>query len=176
VSDDAGFIRAMAANPTDTLIPLVYADWFDERNDPRGRLLRVWVDLSWRASHAGHGFRQLLDEYRRLLRATDPAWRREFGALRPWVDARLAEELARGYVRYVLPPRLTRLPVTGETLWFTEGPQVSGWVVNLGPGRIHATGCVFVQAEFGWVYPVGLRGVGATVQEFDVELGQGRRF
>jgi len=184
VSDEAGFLKAMAANPTDSLIPLVYADWFDERNDPRGALLRVWVDLSWRASHAGWGFRDLLDEYRRLLGGVDPDWRREFGKHRPWIDARLAEELARGWRRHAGRSSQGGI-IRGSGKWFFEGPDRCGWLVRYSAGDVlyHDRGSpsnrhrvVFVQPDYGWVYFVGSTGAGAWLQQFDLESGQGRSF
>lgn len=186
MSDDAGFFKAMAANPTDSLTPLVYADWFDERNDPRGQLLRVWVDLSWRASHAGHGFRDLLDEFRRLLGGVDPDWRREFGAHRPWVDARLAEELTRGCLRYVerRPPG-QRGVISNAATWFDEPSEPCGWMVPYWTGRPcqsprdaeqESRWLWFVQPEFGWVYGMPTCGPRGWFQRFDLESGQGHSF
>ncbi len=45
MTDDEGFIRAVQATPGDDLPRLVYADWLDERNDPRGTFLRLDVAL-----------------------------------------------------------------------------------------------------------------------------------
>ena len=44
--DDAPFLRALHVNWADRLPRLVYADWLDERSDPRGELLRVDVALA----------------------------------------------------------------------------------------------------------------------------------
>ncbi len=38
-----GFVAAVLAAPLDDLPKLVYADWLDEQNDPRGQFLRVWL-------------------------------------------------------------------------------------------------------------------------------------
>jgi uncharacterized protein (TIGR02996 family) len=38
--DDAGFLQAILAAPEDTALRLVYADWLEERGDPRGEYLR----------------------------------------------------------------------------------------------------------------------------------------
>src|SRR5262245_36056075 len=43
MDEEAGFIAAMHAEPTDRTVLLVYADWLDERNDPRGQYLRLLV-------------------------------------------------------------------------------------------------------------------------------------
>jgi uncharacterized protein (TIGR02996 family) len=39
------FIQAILADPDDTTIRLVYADWLEERGDPRGELLRLEAAL-----------------------------------------------------------------------------------------------------------------------------------
>lgn len=45
-SSDDGFLQDMAARPDDTACRLIYADWLDERNDPRAELIRVNCELS----------------------------------------------------------------------------------------------------------------------------------
>ena len=42
---DGDFLAAIAAAPLDSLPKLVYADWLDERNDPRGELVRLDQEL-----------------------------------------------------------------------------------------------------------------------------------
>src|SRR5262245_55204692 len=41
---DAAFLRSVAANPDDDLPRLVYADYLDERGDPRGEFVRLQVE------------------------------------------------------------------------------------------------------------------------------------
>jgi uncharacterized protein (TIGR02996 family) len=41
--DEYGFVAAVLAAPLDDLPKLVYADWLEERNDPRGAFLRAWL-------------------------------------------------------------------------------------------------------------------------------------
>jgi len=41
--DEYGFVAAVLASPLDDLPKLVYADWLDEHNDPRGQFLREWL-------------------------------------------------------------------------------------------------------------------------------------
>lgn len=41
MSDDLGFLRDIIAHPDDPVPRLVYADWLDERDDPRGEFLRL---------------------------------------------------------------------------------------------------------------------------------------
>ena len=45
MTNDAGFIRAIAAAPADDNLRLVYADWLEERGDLRGEFLRLAVAL-----------------------------------------------------------------------------------------------------------------------------------
>jgi uncharacterized protein (TIGR02996 family) len=46
MTEDAAFVLGIAATPRDTAVALVYADWLEERGDPRAELLRFWYDLS----------------------------------------------------------------------------------------------------------------------------------
>ncbi len=41
--DEYGLVAAVLAAPLDDLPKLVYADWLEERNDPRGEFLRAWL-------------------------------------------------------------------------------------------------------------------------------------
>jgi uncharacterized protein (TIGR02996 family) len=43
VSDEAAFLSAIAEKPEDDTVRLVYADWLQERNDPRADYLRLEV-------------------------------------------------------------------------------------------------------------------------------------
>jgi uncharacterized protein (TIGR02996 family) len=46
MSDEAAFLRAIRSRPGDDLTRLVYADWLDERDDPRGDFIRLHLALS----------------------------------------------------------------------------------------------------------------------------------
>ncbi len=167
----------MAERPGDPLTPLVYADWLEERGDSRARLLRVWVDRAWRASHASSGFRKLLDDYRRLWREADPDWRRAVASARPWVDAGLAEELVRGYLRYVeRRPTQRRGVIAGRATEFHER-YASGWLVPyfLKPEMGSKQWFLFVQADLGWVYWFATCGPD-WLRRFDVASGDGHAF
>jgi uncharacterized protein (TIGR02996 family) len=41
MNEEAGFIAALLAEPEDRTVLLVYADWLDDRADPRGEYLRL---------------------------------------------------------------------------------------------------------------------------------------
>jgi len=44
--DDTAFQRAILANPADTTLKLVYADWLQDRADPRAEFVRLQVQLN----------------------------------------------------------------------------------------------------------------------------------
>jgi uncharacterized protein (TIGR02996 family) len=46
MSDERAFFRAISSKPLDRTVRLVYADWLEERNDPRAEFVRVQVQLS----------------------------------------------------------------------------------------------------------------------------------
>jgi uncharacterized protein (TIGR02996 family) len=52
-ADHAAFLAAVVAAPHDDLPRLVYADWLDERRDPRGEFIRVQIELT-RAPRCRH--------------------------------------------------------------------------------------------------------------------------
>src|SRR5262249_7622491 len=43
--DDIAFQRAILANPADATLKLVYADWLQDRADPRAEFVRLQVQL-----------------------------------------------------------------------------------------------------------------------------------
>jgi uncharacterized protein (TIGR02996 family) len=45
MSDEDGFLHAIKANPHDQTARLVYADWLEERDDPRGDFVRLHLAL-----------------------------------------------------------------------------------------------------------------------------------
>jgi uncharacterized protein (TIGR02996 family) len=73
VSEDEAFIRAIVDSPGDDLPRLVYADWLDDRDDPRGPYLRAEFEWAkpWRS-----GQRPAESTKLRTLAAVglDPVW------------------------------------------------------------------------------------------------------
>src|SRR5688572_20050324 len=80
MASDDDFLRAILEDPGDDSLRLVYADWLEERGDPRGEFIRVQVelarmadddpgrpDLEWRE-------RELLQDHGDQWRAPLPAW------------------------------------------------------------------------------------------------------
>jgi uncharacterized protein (TIGR02996 family) len=63
MNDDHAFLRAIADAPYDDAPRLVYADWLDERGDPRGEYLRLDYQLA-----------QARGRLEQLQTQLDPAW------------------------------------------------------------------------------------------------------
>jgi len=71
MNDDRAFLDSLIASPKDAAPWLVYADWLDERGDPRGEYLRLVHDLAQRPD----------DIQRRRLNAVRPTLPREWLAV-----------------------------------------------------------------------------------------------
>src|SRR5262245_23761249 len=73
MSDEDAFIQAILADPGDNAARLVYADWLDERGDPRAEYLRR---LCVRAEPANDSacarFREIDPEWRVLVQPPGP--------------------------------------------------------------------------------------------------------
>jgi uncharacterized protein (TIGR02996 family) len=79
MSDESAFLRALAEQPDDEASRLVYADWLEERGDPRGEFLRVWCALQGLRPEAEGG----------------PPVRARLRALRPLIPAEWLAVVAR---------------------------------------------------------------------------------
>ena len=72
MTEDEVFIRAIVDSPGDDTPRLVYADWLDDRDDPRGMYLRAEADWekSWRyCKRPGES-----SGFRKLATGLDPVW------------------------------------------------------------------------------------------------------
>jgi uncharacterized protein (TIGR02996 family) len=67
MTQDDGFLHAVREDPDDDAPRLVYADWLEERGDPRGEFIRA--DCALARLPAGDPRRPALEERRRLLLA-----------------------------------------------------------------------------------------------------------
>jgi uncharacterized protein (TIGR02996 family) len=76
MSEDA-FIRAVLASPEDASPRLIYADWLEERGDPRGEYLRLLCALDGRPEADPQAVK-LRKRLRALERSIDPRWRARF--------------------------------------------------------------------------------------------------
>src|SRR5271170_4452357 len=54
MNPDADFLAAIRASPYDDALRLVYADWLEERGDPRGEFLRLELIVDRPAHHDLH--------------------------------------------------------------------------------------------------------------------------
>jgi uncharacterized protein (TIGR02996 family) len=73
MNDEDPFIQSVQAAPDDTGLLLIYADWLEERGDPRAEFLRVRVALG-QLSPNEKQFRALWSKLRRLRSGIDLAW------------------------------------------------------------------------------------------------------
>src|SRR5437764_1154624 len=92
---EAAFLAAILDRPDDDAPRLVYADWLDERGDPRGEFIRVQCEL---ARLPGDDPRQL------SLRKREKQLRKRHG--RQWAEplpGRVQNwDFARGFVYWIL--------------------------------------------------------------------------
>jgi uncharacterized protein (TIGR02996 family) len=71
--DEEGFLHAIKANPRDDVPRLVYADWLEERGDPRGDFIRLHLALT--AAAPDHPERVAGEhELSSLRKGCDAAW------------------------------------------------------------------------------------------------------
>src|SRR5690242_1443256 len=93
--DEEAFLRAICENPDDDLPRLVYADWLDERGDPRGEFIRVQIGL-WRGAGGAPGTAGGAERERELLFRHRSAWLGRLG-----INLRGDAVFARGFVEQV---------------------------------------------------------------------------
>ncbi|MBY0460291.1 MAG: TIGR02996 domain-containing protein, partial [Gemmataceae bacterium] len=72
MNEDEAFIRAIVDSPGDDTPRLVYADWLDDRDDPRGPYLRAECEWgrAWREGHPPGDATAL----RAMAAGLDPVW------------------------------------------------------------------------------------------------------
>jgi uncharacterized protein (TIGR02996 family) len=73
MSEEQGFLHAIQARPHDDVPRLIYADWLDERDDPRGEYLRLQCELvrTWTYLNPQTKLRQRIGK---LWSKLDPNW------------------------------------------------------------------------------------------------------
>jgi uncharacterized protein (TIGR02996 family) len=72
MSDEPAFLRALLASPEDNNLRLVYADWLEERGDPRAEFLRLEVALHQTEPSARP--RDLCERLHQARGTLDPRW------------------------------------------------------------------------------------------------------
>src|SRR6476660_5312168 len=94
-SADAAFLAAIRDRPDDDLPRLVYADYLDERGDPRGEFIRLQIERPTLAADDPRRHDLLAREHE-LLRAHEEEW------LGPLAAIVSSHEFRRGFVGWVL--------------------------------------------------------------------------
>src|SRR5262245_19383538 len=97
MSPEEGFLQAIIESPDEDDVRLIFADWLDEHDDPRGEFIRIQVE---RSRPNGDELRQAKNWYREqeLLGAHEKDW---VAPLRPWVRE---WRFMRGLVEWVRIP------------------------------------------------------------------------
>ena len=94
-AEQAGFLQAILDDPADQDVRLIFADWLDERDDPRGEFIRLQCQLADLPADDPRT-RRLRQRERELLADHEPTWA---GSL-PWVASQW--EYRRGFVERVV--------------------------------------------------------------------------
>src|SRR5262245_44027607 len=92
-----GFLQAIIENPEDDDVGLIFADWLDEHNDPRGEFIRIQVECARPVVDEARQMRNWSRE-QELLGAHEEEW---MAPLRPWVRE---GNFLRGFVERVRIP------------------------------------------------------------------------
>jgi uncharacterized protein (TIGR02996 family) len=120
MSEEAAFLTAIRAAPDDLTTRGAYADWLEERGDPRTEFVRLAIALAETATRI-----------RELAPSLAPEWIRSLA--RPWPSApQVANRIAaiRGPSKFVPEPHLA-IAVDGVPLDVTLGTQTEGLVSAL---------------------------------------------
>jgi uncharacterized protein (TIGR02996 family) len=72
--DDIAFQRAILANPADTTLKLVYADWLQDRADPRAEYIRRRLEIRPWSEVDAPSVEDAYQELRALALRIDPKW------------------------------------------------------------------------------------------------------
>lgn len=106
MTEDEAFVAAIRAQPTDDTLRLVYADWLDERDDPRGAFVRLEYRL--------HGMHEADPDYRKL--------QQQLGALGGSLDVRWLVAVCRAHAEYGPPHQhANRCPLNVLGTFYTLG-------------------------------------------------------
>jgi uncharacterized protein (TIGR02996 family) len=101
MTEDEPFLQAIVASPEDDAPRLIYADWLEERGDPRGEFIRTQVALA-RMGMDDQRWGRFMGRQRALLDEHRAAW---LGS--PWNEALGGVRFRRGFVHEVaIHPRL----------------------------------------------------------------------
>jgi uncharacterized protein (TIGR02996 family) len=133
MGDEWAFLQAVLEAPADDVSRLVYADWLQERGDPRADFLRLECEVTGRLPAAPPT--RLRRRFETLCRTTEPDWvalvRRQ--PVPDAVEAALTElESMLGGLNYVVSLAVHRVPVA------PDAPPEKYIGAALGPGAVVA--------------------------------------
>src|SRR3954471_11402384 len=128
-SADAAFLAAIRDRPDDDLPRLVYADYLDERGDPRGEFIRLQIERARLPADDPRRY-NLLAREQELLRLHEEEW------LGPLAEIVSSHEFRRGLITRVLV--MTEAFVADADTLFAWAPihevklrGAEGWVKTL---------------------------------------------
>jgi uncharacterized protein (TIGR02996 family) len=120
MAEEDAFVRAILASPRDDALRLVFADWLEERADPRGEFLRILVRLE--ALSENDSPKQMKAKL---------AWVREIAMLRQQlrqlrelIPSEWALRLTRGWIKHCNIPDAVKCPRSWELLSETADPEI----------------------------------------------------
>lgn len=99
MTDDQSFLDAIAAEPENLTLRLVYCDWLEERNDPRHLYLRAWCHLATYPAEEWIGHPDLRIELAGLAKELPSAWLEAMDCHRFYLDRDAALKMAMRFVK-----------------------------------------------------------------------------
>jgi uncharacterized protein (TIGR02996 family) len=78
MNEESAFLRAIAEDPNDEGTRLVFADWLEERGDPRAEFIRLDCAVR-RMTGREEDYGEVQDRWWELRAELDPAWRAVLG-------------------------------------------------------------------------------------------------
>src|SRR5262245_50353496 len=74
MDEELGFLRAIHSHPDDEALRLIYADWLQERGDPRAEYLRLEVELHGPAKGDKARMETLQEQVQEYFPTLDTCW------------------------------------------------------------------------------------------------------
>ncbi len=78
MNEEAAFLAGIRANPGDAALRLVYADWLEERGDPRAEFIRIWEEMATLPAYTDR-YVELKARRNELAPKIDEGWRTQLG-------------------------------------------------------------------------------------------------
>lgn len=103
MTDDQSFLSAIADEPENLPLRLVYCDWLEEQNDPRHLYLRAWCHLATHPAEEWIGYPQLRMKLAALARELPGDWLTSLNCTRFFLDFEASERIATRYLRSHFP-------------------------------------------------------------------------